>query len=174
VIPISIKFQGRVLPVVVPGQVISPSVVRSGGTSAKAWRAVSRDSWEAAGDHWHDKILPKHFKPGAAREYRYKRRTAAHQAKKQRMFGHRRPLVFRGDLERQVLRLRDVRGVADNSKRRGAVKIKLSGPAQFRPFRTLKDLNKPDLASEVQRVSDRDGHELAKVMDRELTKRLGG
>ncbi len=51
---------------------------------------------------WHHNIAPKHFKKGAARKYKYKKRSPKYTRKKNRK--GLPPLVFSGRSRRQLLR----------------------------------------------------------------------
>lgn len=133
-----------------------------------ALRESVRDGLEAAAVHWHDKILSKHFTVAGSFEYQYARRTYAYSERKERTKGHRRPLVFKGDLERQLSRQREV--TADTSTRGSpSVKIRLSGPKYFHMKPSPRQ---PDLAAEVSRVSERDERELARIIDKRAEEAL--
>ena len=47
-------------------------------------------------DYWHDKYLLGHFQTTAVSKYGYQQRTKKHNDKKQRLYGHRRPLEMSG------------------------------------------------------------------------------
>lgn len=157
---------------------IKAKVERDHRLTVREWREISKVGWEHAGEVWHREILPRHFTEQGAREYaaagsrgEYKRRTKKYEDRKLRKFGHRRPLVYTGDLEREVTRMREVRVVGDNSKRRGAVRIVLRGPRYLFAYR--KDLKQPDKAAELRVVSFNDARLIAKRMDAVLTAELG-
>jgi hypothetical protein len=61
---------------------------------------------------WHARSLPKHFRAGAFTRYGYSRRTTKYQERKERRFGHRRPLVRTGLLQDQATRWIYVRGTS--------------------------------------------------------------
>ena len=54
---------------------------------------------------WHRRILPQHFKEGAGRKYpgAYLPRTRNYTDRKQKKYGHRRPMVWTGTFMRGVL-----------------------------------------------------------------------
>ncbi len=60
-------------------------------------------SMKTAVSAWHQKVMPKHFKHGAAREYGYKPRSKRHQ-KRKRKRGSPPALVFSGQ-SRKILSL---------------------------------------------------------------------
>lgn len=151
---------------------IKQTVKKDHRLSVSEWRKVSKVGWSAAGDFWHEEILPRHFTHAGAREYSYQKRTRAYEVRKVKRYGHSRPLEYSGDLKRAVLRSREVRTVGDNSKRAGAVRIKLRGPRYL--FQYRKDAKQPDKARELSAVSPKDGDRIAKHMDGILTRELDG
>lgn len=50
----------------------------------------------AAAEQWKRRVLPGHFTLEAKNKYGYRPRTAKHEKRKARVFGHRIPLVFSG------------------------------------------------------------------------------
>lgn len=148
--------------------------IRRRHVTPATWNELSNDAWAQVAAYWHAKVLPKHFEVGAYREYRYQARTRKHEARKERKFGHRRPLVYSGALERQVLRAREVRtigGAGSRSRATGAIRgggatIKVQGPAYLRPNRATGRM--PDFRAEIAAFSSRD----KKAMAVELNKAL--
>jgi len=160
---------------------ITSTITRRGTLTLTAWRDVSMAAWRRVGEFWHRVLLPKHFGTGAAQRYGYQDRHPLYERKKQRRFGHRRPLEYRGYLKRDVTTVRDVRTVRASSKAHGrervlgAVKIVLHGPKYLYQYR--KDLRQPDKAAELQAINAEDERTIAAVLDRELQReldRLGG
>lgn len=150
---------------------IRSRVQRSHNLSLSAWRQVSKEAWQAAGEAWHREVLPKKFTAQGAREYRYKRRSRRYEVRKERQFGHRRPLVYTGELERMARRYRDIRRVTgDTSRRRGGVSIVIRGPRHLYPYR--KSLNQPDKAAELRAVSAEDARRMARILDEVITAKL--
>lgn len=129
-------------------------------------------AWAELGRMWHEQMLPRHFKPGAASEYGYRRRSRSYVKRKRRQKGHARPLEFSGRLKRQVLssrRVSSLRGRKGDGSG-GRVKITVNGPRYLKNFRSAP--NQPDLAAELRAVSPREERKLTKTMDRRLTKEL--
>lgn len=144
---------------------IKQTITRKGtGYDAKTWREFLKEAWEETAKYWHQYILPKHFTRAAIGEYSYDPRTAAHEKLKARKYGHRRPLVFTGELERQATRIR-----ATSSTARGG-KIKLHTPWYVSQFR--KALNHPDMGAELRAISQADAEALAKVIDEFMARRI--
>lgn len=71
-------------------------------------RALRLAFTEAAVFH-HERHIPRHFEPFASVKYRYARRNAKYEARKQRLLGHRLPLVFTGKTRDTVTMLRTIR-----------------------------------------------------------------
>lgn len=150
--------------------IIKQTIKQDHRLSQKEWKKVSAVAWEEAAEVWHTKILPKHFEVGAFREYRYATRSRAYEKRKRQKKGHRRPMVFKGDLRRSVLRQREVRvATAVSTKRTGAATIKLRGPRYLRGVHRGRG---PNFREELQAMSNRDGKILAKAMDRKVTREL--
>lgn len=133
------------------------------------WREISKEAWAAVGDKWHEEILTKHFDLSAQAEYGYAPRTAAYMKQKAAAKGHQQPLVYKGDLKSQVLRMRDVTPISARGSDEGGVNVKLSGP---RYLHQKQQPGQPNLAAELSAVSQRDADFLAEVLDEIVTKRL--
>jgi hypothetical protein len=151
--------------------------VRRRHVTPATWTEISNAAWSIAADFWHEKLLPKHFDRGAYREYRYQARTRAHERRKARKFGHNRPLVYSGALERQVLRAREVRtlGGAGSVRRKGAhagtvkgggATIRVRGPNYLKP--QTRSPRMPDFAQEIRAFSNRDKQALVVELNRAL------
>ena len=140
---------------------IKQIITRKGsGFDAKTWRGFLKKGWLFAGRNWHKVALPKHFEKSAVDEYGYQKRTRAHMIRKASKFGHQLPLVFSGRMEREVLRIVDVRETAKMAR------VVLHGPPHLHAYR--KDLNAPDLAKELKTVSKKDADVVGKDLDKSL------
>jgi hypothetical protein len=142
--------------------------------SARAMRKVTKYCFYLLGKYWHEKILQKHFTTGAYSEYSYKYRSAKHQERKQKKFGHSLPNVFTGRMRDRVLS-RANQDVRETSK---GVRIHIHGPLYLYAYR--KDYKQPDKAAELVAVSNRDRELMARFMQKhlrleatKLTKRAG-
>jgi len=133
----------------------------------EGWPAMKKSDFNKAkkaayfkvGKVWLRKFLPRHFRTGAKRRYGYPERSADHMRRKLALKGHRRPLVYKGDLELQVQSPSNQR-VAATSK---GVSVRLSHHQVHRQVR--EDLIKLDVAGEEQR-------HLEKVYQEELARQL--
>lgn len=148
--------------------------VRRRHVTPATWTGLSQEAWKIAAAFWHEHILPKHFHRGAYREYLYQARTRAHERRKARKFGHNRPLVYSGALERQVLRAREVRTIGgsgaqrrdDGGIRGGGATVRVSGPAYLRPNK--RTANMPDYRVELAAFSGRDRKAISVELNRAL------
>lgn len=117
-----------------------------------------------AGKHWHRRILPRHFEPGARGRYGYRPRKRLTQIKKARIKGHTRELEWSGDMKRMVLR----QSVVSGTRYRARVRIK--GPRYLYQYR--KDFRQPDKAGELTTVTGDENRDMARVMHRVAVRRL--
>lgn len=126
------------------------------------WQDISQKAWAAAGEKWRRDILPKHFEVSAVAEYNYSPRSKDSEARKQLIYGHRRPMVATGLMRATVMGTGTVN--APRTKSKGLVKIKLRGPRYLKRGR---------LWFELRAVSRADEAILAKVLDRVIVRELG-
>ena len=133
------------------------------GVLKKDLRAAAKASLAVVGATWHDKTLPGHFTPAAAGRYKYRKRTAKYRDRKRRVHGHRRPLVYSGEMERMVTRMARVTATG-----RGA-RVALKGPRYLYAYRKA---GQPDKAAELIAVTPAEAEDMATVLDREITARL--
>ncbi|MBE3070342.1 MAG: hypothetical protein IMZ66_08910 [Planctomycetes bacterium] len=138
------------------------------GFSASEWRALLREAWRHAGVHWHQALMPKHFTVAAEKEYGYQSRDGAYTRRKARLFGHRKPLVFRGTLEAACRRVMDVRENARAGE--GGVAVYLHGPRHLYGYH--KNFDQPDKAAEIRAFSSGDKEAIYAVLDRRLDRAI--
>lgn len=147
--------------------------------SKRAYARASKTAHQEMGEYYHDKLIPKHFQPGAEQEYHYRRRKEpGYKTRKgdrpsivERAIGAGKaigealttPLVFSGSLRRLMLSL----GVVRPYPSRVTIEHLLPVYAPSRP----KTSRNPPLAEEATRISGRERGILARVlataMDRE-------
>lgn len=72
-------------------------------------RRALREAFTSAAVLHHTRHIPRHFESFASTKYRYARRKAKYEARKQRLLGHRLPLVFTGRTRDTVTMLRTIR-----------------------------------------------------------------
>lgn len=73
------------------------------GMKRSDWNKAKKEAWRRVGFVWLRKMLPRHFRAGAAARYGYDPRTAQYLKQKRRRVGHIQPLLLSGILKRQVL-----------------------------------------------------------------------
>lgn len=117
--------------------------------SIRVWRRAVKAGNKAAGEHWHKKILPRHFKRNATRRYKYKRRSRRWRERKQRLArfgfakeGGRTDLVFTGQLRLATQNFAAIRAFPKR------VTIKMQAPSYLRQRR-----GGPDKSDEITRVT---------------------
>jgi|SRR5579859_1547034 len=135
----------------------------------EAWRDISKETWSEVGDKWHEEILPRHFDLSAMAEYGYAPRTRKYMIQKASAKGHQNPLTYKGDLQAQVTRLRDVSAISSRGSDEGGVNVRVSGP---RYLHQRPQPGQPNLAAELSAVSQRDADALAAFMDERITEKL--
>ena len=115
---------------------------------------------------WHGKTLPKHFQPSAGGRYHYKPRTAAWNKHKRKKVGHNNPLVYSGDLKRQVTRLIEIKTLRTKPKATG----RMRGPRylHMKPSANYRH----NYAAELLRMTHAETHAIARRVDQLVTEAL--
>ena len=96
---------------------------------------------------WHKKTLPRHFKLGAARRYRYERRSIKYQRYKQKK--HLPALVYTGRARDRLTRL----GFFRITGSKGVVTGKFVAVGSDMRYFFMKPPGHPDKPAEVKRLS---------------------
>ena len=128
----------------------------------RAWRRdILKKAHEDVGDYWHEKMLPKHFKPGASQKYKHAARTPGYLKKKERLAargtvkrvsGQLQDNVFTGRMRADLKRSRIVRGYPSRTT------ITMHGP-RYVTMRVHKS-NQPDKAKEITTITPEEEQEL--------------
>ncbi len=146
--------------------------------SREGWKQAKREAWAEAARFWFDFILPGHFKNSASKRYNYQPRKGeagnsspggfrrSYTGKKLARYGHTKPLVLTGELERVIDRRFDIR-VAKSGV---GVTLFLHGPKYLHQFR--KDHSAPDKAAEITATDKRDRDQLSRLITRVLAEKL--
>ena len=126
-------------------------VERPAHLTVRRWRAILREAHERVGAMFLREIQPRHFQPGAASRYGYRRRSEKYLRRKRQLAargiaieGGRTDLVLTGLLRRAVTQFGRVRGFPT----RATVTAPLPGYVPVRR-RTLKN---PPLFEELTRL----------------------
>lgn len=143
---------------------------RSPRGMAKAFAAARPKAMNALAWHWWKNILPKHFDAGAESRYRYKPRTPKYLERKLKKFGHQRPLVFTGAMERALLRSAEIRVTS----KRATIKLASTAPNWLKGYISFRGKRGtgPDKWLEIKRIPDSDANELLAVANAEMKKAL--
>ena len=128
----------------------------------RGMRKYIKETMLEVGKYWHEKMLPRHFEPGAANRYKYKKRTIKHIKTENRMVRAGRlpaeavlPLVYTGKTRRQAKRA-EYGGTA----KKFSVKLRLSNI--YKRF----SKGKPSyLPAEITKVTHAEEKILAKVFE---------
>ena len=145
---------------------IGGEIVLIGGPKAHEtkFRPFLKEALQLTIRHWHEQHLPRHFERSAYGRYHYQRRTAKHELRKLRKYGHQDPLRFSGRLMREVTSRIRISGTARMAQ------AALRGPRYLYQFR--KDRKAPDKAVELRKTTRKEEREMGDFLDRYLTERL--
>jgi len=134
---------------------------------ARGWHTLSKrefnnlmkKAWQRVGEFWIQNFLPRHFQPGAASRYGYKRRSRETVARGRALNAAWRPLHMTGRLEREVLGPGGARVIAS-----------------FRGVRITLRHHPVDMMvhEELTRITEDERQELMKVFHQEFAKLLDG
>ncbi len=139
--------------------------VAPAGITARRLPRHVKQSLQAAGILWHDKMLPRHFQSYASAKYGYKHRAAWYREQKQAGMGPAatdRPLVWSGDTERQATSSARIGGT---SKR---LRVTMDVPFYF----GIQSASRPDLVAELIAWTAAEGLHLARFVSADLAARL--
>ena len=125
------------------------------GVMKSKHNAMSKASWLVGGDFWGDNLRSKHFQLTAFSEYGYRRRERSYEAKKERLFGHKRPLVYTGETEQRT------EGFRTTSTRHGALVITYAQALSF-----------TNSGSELTEVTNQEAKQIARAYGQEYDNQL--
>ncbi|MBN1126921.1 MAG: hypothetical protein JXA82_18105 [Sedimentisphaerales bacterium] len=103
---------------------------------------------------WHQNILPKHFKHGAAQRYKYQPRTKRYQNRKRRM-GSPPALVYSGESKRQLSMPLRITG-------KGIIKGRFQASNNIKYF-WMRPKNHPNKPDEMKRLRKDEQDQLAEA-----------
>ncbi|UCG33296.1 MAG: hypothetical protein JSU68_01445 [Phycisphaerales bacterium] len=126
----------------------------------KMKKFIKRRMWEFLKFVWHKRMLRKHFRPGAAREYRYKPRRRGYVEEKREEKGHAVPLVWGGATRREATGHVLVTGTSQQATVRLAVPWYVA--------KKPKKAHAPKLPREIFAVSSRDLSAAAKWLSEKV------
>lgn len=151
-------------------------IERPADVAVREWRRISREAHRAAGEHWHQRMLPLHFRRGAAATYGYQPRSDKYLANKDRWArrgklvngkrvtgGRQDDLVLTGRLAQKVKEWATLMAYP------GRVTVRMIGPvyATFRPNRP-NGSSQPDKPKEITRVIPVEAELLANLVSQKI------
>jgi len=117
-------------------------------------------------EEWHERTLPRHFQPSAAGRYHYKARTVAWKKHKRKKVGHDNPLVYTGDLKREVTRMIEIKTLKTKPSATG----KMRGPRYL--HMTPSANYRHNYAAELLAMTRAETAAMARHVDQIVTKAL--
>lgn len=125
----------------IPPILIKIRMERPPEVAVRRWNEITRAGHEEEGRHWHQKMLPEHFKPYAKFKYRHRRRTRKYLDRKLKLAQAGKVLeggqidnVAKGAMRRAIQSTGVVRAFPSR------VSIKMIGP-RYMTFRSIADLD---------------------------------
>lgn len=135
----------------------------------KGFKEVVAGELTAAGEHWARKYLPSHFERTAYTRYpgAYQRRTAKYE--KSALKRGKGPMVYSGIMRSQVLSSQEIRATDKRMTvtMRGVRALNLAGKISGRRMCPY-----PDFRAELTAIAPSEMNDLARVLDRGVTRRL--
>lgn len=128
----------------------------------KNFRRLVKETLQEIIRNWHRVKLPEHFKPQAARRYKYQTRKLRYMRRKRREKPFAGPLEFTGKSKEHLTRMVRVTGTAKKAK--GS----MSAPRHF----YMRKPNHPDKAAEATAVTPAEALKLARTLQSNVTKKL--
>lgn len=119
---------------------------------------VSKEAWGSTGKLFHSEMRDKRFTEEHANVARYHKRTDKYTARKQKKFGHTRPLEFTGET-RRLVRTANISATSKGSK----VKYPGARKLNFRPKGGFIRMNQ-----EFRKLTSAEKSEMGKHFDNEL------
>jgi len=133
---------------------------RPKGLSAKHIRGEVKAALGEVGLEWHRNTLPKHFEESATVRYGYKTRGTKYRRDKLRLFGHSKPLVYKGAMSKMLMRMARITATGKG------VRVVMKGPKYL--YQSRQDYKQPDKAAEVVKTTTAELRDI----ERSLHKRL--
>lgn len=129
----------------------------------KAFRPILKEELKFLVKFWHRTFMPQHFTLRGKVLYGYQPRTAKYERRKARLHGHRKPLVFTGQSERQARQF--VRVTGTSKKATATMKM----PKHFYRYHKDTQVNKED---ELTRTNPRELDAQAKLLKKRTARRM--
>lgn len=146
------------------------TIVSFNGAPSQKIREIRSDSKGAMVSvlkFWWINFFPRRFQQGAAERYKFTRRTEAYRKRKRRKFGHTKPLVYTGRMERELKRSYRI---MVNSSNRG--RIIMQGPRYLYVNYNRKSSKPIRKREELVKLLKQELIQLGKVMQKSMLRRL--
>jgi len=123
----------------------------------------------AAARYWHQNIMARHFQVGAVSRYKYQQRSFYTEKKKREEYGHQKPIVMKGEAQRDLESNMIPTGTSKH------IRGRMKGPWYLGYRRPFKGRGKkysgstrlsPNLKAEIVAMNQKDADEMAAVARR--------
>jgi hypothetical protein len=127
----------------------------------KAFKEARTKAMKAVCDFWFQEIRPRHFTESAKSRYQYHARTKKYEERKFKRFGHTRPLVYTGTMERVLAQSVTIKA----SSKRGEIQMAQTADNWLKGYISFRGKNGtgPDKWLELQRIPPDEQNELAAI-----------
>jgi hypothetical protein len=130
----------------------------------REWNRLKTLAWTLVGEHWHEKMRPKHFTRQGAQEYNYQPRTEKYAIRKAVKYGQSEPLVYTGET-RDLSQEKNI-----HATNKG---VRVTFPS-LRKLNQYKPTSGIDLTEEFQTVSQEEIEELTELWVHQMENFLRG
>lgn len=124
---------------------------------------ILRESYKDVGQVFFDKNLPRRFTVYGSRLLSYSKRSPSYTRRKERLFGHKLPLVYSGRTRERALSASFTKIRAKSTKGQGSVVLTVNAPAL-----NFKHPNGPNTRKEFERVSTVEIGPLERVLEKSV------
>jgi hypothetical protein len=127
----------------------------------KAFKEARPKAMAKLARHWFDKVLPRHFEESAKSRYKYRARAKRYEDRKLRDFGHTKPLVWTGTMQRTLMQSVVIKATS----KRATVAMGQTAPNWLKGYIAFKGKRGtgPDKWLEIKRIPPDEGKELAQI-----------
>lgn len=134
---------------------------RSPRGMAKAFKEAREKALAKIGRHWFDEILPRHFTEEAKTKYKYHARDPRYEARKLKKFGHKKPLVWTGTMQRVLMQSVAIKATS----KRVSIAMAQTAPRWLKGYIAFRGKRGtgPVKWLEIKRIPADEGNELTKI-----------
>jgi hypothetical protein len=131
------------------------------GETTRGFKKASKAAMSETVNAWHDDILPRHFRSGAANRYGYRKRGLKYIKRKQAIVGFNAPLVYTG--RSRDMAKANIVVTANAAGARGTMQL---------PYYWRKGMRGPDKQAELTGIIAPEIQELKKIYEKDLQKNI--